>query len=101
MQPGKVGGERCEPSATDFTGGGVDQQRRADLDDDTAEFLQAGAGHGSGQIAKAALLSGEDRGDGLWSIVRAQPPSQRYAPNARSGRGACFETSAHHERVEL
>ncbi len=35
----QIGGERCEPGGPHFAGVGIDQQRRADLDDDAAEFL--------------------------------------------------------------
>ena len=40
VQGGDIGGERIEPVALEPAGGGVHQQRGADLDDDTAEILE-------------------------------------------------------------
>ena len=40
VQGGDVGGELIEPVALQAAGGGVHQQRGADLDDDAAEILE-------------------------------------------------------------
>jgi len=45
VQPGQIGGEGCEPRRPHFAGIGVDQQRRANLDDDAAEVFERGEGH--------------------------------------------------------
>ena len=42
MQLGDIGGQRRQPRRAHLAGIGIDQQRRADLDDDTAEFFECG-----------------------------------------------------------
>jgi len=45
MQLGQIGGERRQPRGPHLARLGIDQQRGADLDDDTAEVFQRRAGH--------------------------------------------------------
>ena len=48
MEGGDIGGERGQPVALERAGGGVHQQRRADLHDDAAEVFERGRfGHGT------------------------------------------------------
>ena len=42
MQFCQIGGQRRQPRGAHVAGIGIDQQRRADLDDDAAEVFQAG-----------------------------------------------------------
>jgi hypothetical protein len=46
MKPGNIGGQRRQPRCADLTGLGIDQKRRADLDDDAAKSFEMQAGHG-------------------------------------------------------
>ena len=47
MQPGHVVGEGRQPRRPHLAPIGIDQQRRADLDDDAAELTELRAGHGA------------------------------------------------------
>src|SRR5450631_4598637 len=58
MQGGDVGRERGQPVAFEAAGGGVYQQRRADLHDDAAEGGEGGRfGHGTGGVNGAGVFS--------------------------------------------
>src|SRR6185437_6387274 len=53
MELGNVGRQRRQPRGTHVAGLGIDQKRRADLDDDAAEILELrAAGHGSFEVKR-------------------------------------------------
>src|SRR6185312_6855652 len=53
MELGNVGRQRRQPLGAHVAGLGIDQKRRADLDDDAAEILELrAAGHGSFEVKR-------------------------------------------------
>src|ERR1700704_4937820 len=83
MQFGDRGAHRRKPRGSHLAGVGIDQQRRADLDDDTAKILELGGSslrgsHGfdrmkrsAGQAIRATSVIGKWRG--LGKVTSAQP----------------------------
>jgi hypothetical protein len=52
MQFCKIGSKRRQPRSPGVARLGIDQERRADLDDDAAEIFERGAFHGFGRMKR-------------------------------------------------
>jgi hypothetical protein len=84
MQFGDIGGQAASQTLS-TSPASIDQERRADLDDDTAKVLQRRAGHGSGlqNAPKLAVL----QQDGAGAILDGPERSLRYAFGSRFNGG--------------